>query len=158
MEDTGESPTVDSRLDFICNYVLKTLKLKQDKWEKLLSSEDNRQILQEFLDGVETRTLVLCVTAAGLLQPSPAFTASRNKAVYFLKRSGAALTPDSMKERLVYGELCSAVLDQFSAVVQEVRGRGEGFAGVNLDVGLDCLVPKRKRKLQNKECRKVQVT
>lgn len=121
MEDMEESLAIDSRLDFICDYVLKTLKLKQDKWEKLMSSDDNRQVLQDFLDRVENRTLVVSVTAAGLLQPSPAFTASRNKAVYFVKRSGASLTPDSMKERLVCGELCPAVLDQFSAVVQEVR-------------------------------------
>lgn len=121
MEDAEESPAADSRLDFICDYVLKTLKLKQDKWEKLLSSEDNRKVLQEFLDRGEKRALVLSVNAAGLLQPAAAFTASRNKAVYFLKRSAAALSPDSMKERLVYGELNSAVLDQFSAVVQEVR-------------------------------------
>lgn len=156
MEDTEESPAVDSRLDLICDYVLKTLKVKQDKWEKLLSSEDNRQVLQDFLDRVENRILVVSVTAAGLLQPSPAFTASRNKSVYFLKRSG--LSPDSMKERLVYGELCSAALDQFSVVVQEVRSSKKfgGWAN-NLDVGLAYLVPKRKRKVQNKECEKVQV-
>lgn len=130
MEDTEESTAVDSRLDFICDYVLKTLKLKQDKWEKLLSSEDNRQVLQNFLDRVENRTLVVSLTAAGLLQSSPAFTASRNKAVYFLKRSRAALSPDSMKERLVYGELCSAVLDQFSTVAEEVRSSKRLGGGV----------------------------
>eukprot|EP00066_Takifugu_rubripes_P027828 XP_011617094.1 PREDICTED: dynein heavy chain 9, axonemal [Takifugu rubripes] len=120
MEDTEESPAVDSRLDFICDYVLKTLKLKQGKWEKLLFSEENRRVVQEFLDRVENRTLVVSVTTAGLLQPSTTFMASRNKAVYFVKRSGATLNPDLMTEQLVYGEICPAVLNQFSTVVQQV--------------------------------------
>lgn len=121
MEDMEESLAVDSRLDFICDYVLKTLKLQQDRWDKLMSSEDNRQVLQDFLERVENRSLVVSVTAAGLLQPSPAFTASRNKAVYFVKRSGSSLRPEAVEQRPVCGELSPALLDQFSAVVQEVR-------------------------------------
>lgn len=132
MEDTEESPAVDSRLDFIYDHVLKTLKLKQGKWEKLLFSEENRRVVQEFLDRVENRTLVVCGTTAGLLKPSTTFMASRNKAVYFLKRSGAPLNPDLMTEQLVYGEICPAVLNQFSTVVQQVRGSKPSRACVSL--------------------------
>lgn len=121
-----ESPAEDKRLDFIADYVLRTLKLKQDKWQKCVSSEDGRQVLQEFLDKAERRTLVVSVTAAGLLQPAAAFTAAaRNKAVYFVKRSRAALSPDSMRENLVYGDLSYAPLDQFSALVEEVSSGAE---------------------------------
>uniref|UniRef100_A0A4W6G4Y5 Dynein axonemal heavy chain 17 n=1 Tax=Lates calcarifer TaxID=8187 RepID=A0A4W6G4Y5_LATCA len=98
-----------------------TLKLKQDKWQKCVSSEENRQVLHEFLDKPEPRTLVVSVTAAGLLQAAAAFTAgSKNKAVYFVKQSKAALSADSMRENLVYGDLSYAPLDQFSALVEEV--------------------------------------
>lgn len=124
--DMEESPPEDRRLDFIADYVLRTLRLKQDKWQKCVSSEDNRQVLQEFLDKAEQRTLVVSVTAAGLLQPAAAFTAaSKNKAVYFVKRHKAALSPGSMKENLVYGDLSCAPLDQFSALVEEVSSRAE---------------------------------
>uniref|UniRef100_A0A4W6G7A8 Dynein axonemal heavy chain 17 n=1 Tax=Lates calcarifer TaxID=8187 RepID=A0A4W6G7A8_LATCA len=116
-----ESPAEDKRLDFIADYVLRTLKLKQDKWQKCVSSEENRQVLHEFLDKPEPRTLVVSVTAAGLLQAAAAFTAgSKNKAVYFVKQSKAALSADSMRENLVYGDLSYAPLDQFSALVEEV--------------------------------------
>ncbi|XP_042364236.1 dynein heavy chain 9, axonemal [Plectropomus leopardus] len=111
----------DPRLDFIGEYVLRTLKLKQDKWQKCVSSEDSRQVLQEFLDSTERRTLVVFVTAAGLLQSAAAFTAGcRSKAVYFVKRSGTALRPDSMQDNLVYGDLSYAPLEHFSALVEEV--------------------------------------
>lgn len=124
-----EPPAEDQRLDFIAGYVLRTLKLKQDKWQKCVSGEDSRQVLQEFLDRAERRTLVVSLTAAGLLQPAADFAAgSRSKAVYFLKQSRAALSPDSMKD-LVYGDLSYAPLEQFSALVEEVS------SGVN-----DCRV------------------
>lgn len=124
--DMEESPAEDKRLDFIADYVLRTLKLKQDKWQKCVSSEDNKQVLREFLDGQEQRTLVVSVNAAGLLQPAAAFTAgSRNKAVYFVKQSKAALSPHSTRDNLVYGDLSYAPLDQFSALVEEVSSRAE---------------------------------
>lgn len=119
-----EPPAEDRRLDFIADYVLRTLKVKRDKWQKCVSSEDNRRLLQEFLDRAERRTLVVSVTAAGLLQPAAAFAAAcRHKAVYFVKRTGAAaLSPQSMKEGLVCGDLSYAPLEQFSALVEEVSG------------------------------------
>uniref|UniRef100_A0A7N6A473 Dynein heavy chain 9, axonemal n=1 Tax=Anabas testudineus TaxID=64144 RepID=A0A7N6A473_ANATE len=121
-EDMDESPAEDKRLDVIADYVLRTLKLKQDRWQKCVSSEDNRQVLQEFVDKAESRTLVVAVTAAGLLQPAASFTgsSSRNKAVYFMKRSQTALSPESMRDNLVCGDLSYAPLDQFSALVEEV--------------------------------------
>lgn len=114
MGDT-ERPEVGSRLDFIRRYVLKSLKLKEDKWEKLLSSEDN-EVLRDFLDRGENRSLAVSVSRAGLLRPSAEFRASREKTVYFLK-----LNRDTMEEQLACGELCSAPLDQLSVVIQEVR-------------------------------------
>lgn len=123
--DMEESPAEDKRLDFIADYVLRILKLKQDKWQKCVSSEDNRQVLKEFLDRAEQRTLVVSVTAAGQLQLAAAFTAagSKNKAAYFVKQNKAALCPESMRDNLVYGDLSYAPLEQFSALVEEVSGR-----------------------------------
>uniref|UniRef100_G3NCH8 Dynein, axonemal, heavy chain 9 n=1 Tax=Gasterosteus aculeatus aculeatus TaxID=481459 RepID=G3NCH8_GASAC len=116
-----ESPAEDSRLDFIAEYVLRTLKLKEDKWQKCVSIEDNRQVLQEFLERAEQSTLVVSETASGLLQPAAVFPASSsNKAVYFVKPSRTALRQDSMREDLLYGTLSHAPLHQFSALVEEV--------------------------------------
>lgn len=116
-----EPPAEDGRLDFIAGYVLRTLNVKPATWLRCVSSEDHRQLLQDFLDRAERRTLVVSVTAAGLLLPSAGFTdGAWNKAVYFVKRGRSALRLDSMKEDLVYGDLCPAVLDQFSALVEEV--------------------------------------
>lgn len=111
----------DKRLDFIADCVLRTLKVTPDRWEKCASDGDNRQVLLDFLDTAEQRTLMVSVSAAGLLEPATSFAGShKNKAVYFMKRDKAALSPESIKDRLVYGDLSSAPLDQFSALVGEV--------------------------------------
>ncbi|CAG5911397.1 unnamed protein product [Menidia menidia] len=116
-----ESPAdEDKRLDFIAEYVLRSHGLKRDKWDQCLSSQDYRQVLQDFLDKADHRTLVVSVTAGGLLEPSASATCSRNKGVYFMKKAKTRLSPESMKENLVYGDLSHAPLDQFSALVEEV--------------------------------------
>lgn len=38
-KDKGEE---DPRLEFIISYLLKSLRLKSDKWQKLMGTEDNR--------------------------------------------------------------------------------------------------------------------
>uniref|UniRef100_A0A665X2B6 Dynein, axonemal, heavy chain 9 n=1 Tax=Echeneis naucrates TaxID=173247 RepID=A0A665X2B6_ECHNA len=123
--DMEDSPAEDRRLDFIGDCVLRTLKLKQDKWQKCASSEENRQVLQDFLDGAEAGTLLVSVTAAGplqagLLQTASAASASATKAVYFMKRSRAALSAEAMRDQLVVGDLSCAPLGQVSALVEEV--------------------------------------
>ncbi|KAM6897526.1 dynein beta chain, ciliary-like [Xenentodon cancila] len=111
----------DRRLDFIANYVSKSLKLKNDIWQKCVSSEENKQVLQEFLDRAELTTLVVSVTAGGQLQLDASFTGgSKNKSVYFIKTDKTALTPETMTKSLVYGDLSPDPLEQFSVLVEEV--------------------------------------
>ena len=114
----------DKRLGFLEEYALRSLRLKPDKWQKCVSTEEYRQVLQEFLDKAHRDTLVVSLTAAGLLVPAAAFPASggssKNKAVYFVKRSNVTLTPSNMKGSLVYGDLSCSPIDQFSVLVEEV--------------------------------------
>ncbi|XP_041939413.1 dynein heavy chain 9, axonemal [Alosa sapidissima] len=120
MED-DDMPEADKRYDFIEDYVLKTLKLKGDRWQKCISVEEQKQVVQDFLDKSETTTLVVSLNAAGQLAPSVSFPATaKNKAVYFVKRKKSALTVDTMKSNLFYGDLSYVPLEQFSALVEEV--------------------------------------
>lgn len=119
MED--DRPEADKRYDFIEDYVLKTLKLKGDRWQRCISVDEQKQVIQDFLDKSETTTLVVSLNAAGQLVPSVSFpSTAKNKAVYFVKRSKSALTVDTMKSQLFYGDLSYVPLEQFSALVEEV--------------------------------------
>nr|XP_057916965.1 dynein heavy chain 9, axonemal [Doryrhamphus excisus] len=117
-----ESHAEDRRLDYIEDYVLRTLQVKHELWKKCVSCEENLRILQDFLDSPGQGSLVVSVTAAGLLQPAAGFTfqSTRTKAVYFLKTRSTALSPGGMREDLVSGDLSYAPLDHLSALVDEV--------------------------------------
>ncbi|XP_061912443.1 dynein heavy chain 9, axonemal isoform X3 [Entelurus aequoreus] len=119
--DMDESPAEDRRLDFIEDYVLRTLQVKHDRWQKCVSCEENLRVLQDFLDATGQGSLVVSVTAAGLLQPAAGFTfQSGIKAVYFLKTRNTQLSPDRMNDFLVCGDLSYAPLDHLSVLVDEV--------------------------------------
>ncbi|XP_026855443.2 LOW QUALITY PROTEIN: dynein heavy chain 9, axonemal [Electrophorus electricus] len=116
-----DSPAVDKRFYFIEQYVLKTMKLKPDRWHKCLSVEEQKQVIQDFLDKSDNTTLVVSLNAAGQLIPTFGFAGySKNKSVYFIKRNQGALSSDTMQTDLLYGDMSPSPLEQFSAFVEEV--------------------------------------
>ncbi|KAF5902959.1 dynein heavy chain 9, axonemal, partial [Clarias magur] len=116
-----ESPAAEKRFEFIEDYVLKTLRLKKERWQKCVCVEEQKQIIQDFLDKPDHTALVVYLNAAGQLVPTDGFVlTSKNKAVYFIKQSRTALCHDTMKADLMYGDMSYSPLEQFSAFVQEV--------------------------------------
>ncbi|XP_043925657.1 dynein axonemal heavy chain 9 [Protopterus annectens] len=117
----GEISTTDKRYEFLENYVLKTFKLKADRWQKCISTDEYQQILQSFLDKNEHSLLVVSLTSAGQLIPSFEFpSSSKNKAIFFSKKSKEPLSADSLKTNLIFGDISPSLLEQFAALVEEV--------------------------------------
>lgn len=118
----GDPSALDKRFKYIKEIVLTTFKIKPDCWQKCLSIEEQKQTIQNFLDSSEHTKLFVNLNSNGQLIPENDFTSAstKNKAVYFIKRSRAALAPDDMRENLVYGEMSPTHLEQFSALVDEV--------------------------------------
>ncbi|XP_053270380.1 dynein axonemal heavy chain 9-like [Pleuronectes platessa] len=115
---TEALPVEDRRMVFIADLVLKFLKVKKDKWQKCVSSEENHQVLQDFLDRAEQRSLLVSLTAGGMLQAAKCLSSSSpgTKAVYFMKREKTALTVETMSEKLTWGHMPSRPLDLLSAI------------------------------------------
>lgn len=57
--ETTATIEADCRLDFIGTYVQKTLKLKSEKWTRLLSVAEYRTIIDEFLESEDTLILII---------------------------------------------------------------------------------------------------
>ncbi|GCB69230.1 hypothetical protein scyTo_0001016 [Scyliorhinus torazame] len=111
----------EQRWDFLQDYVLKALKLKADRWQKCVGTEEHRLAIQDFLEKSEQTVLVMSLNPAGHLVASLEFpNLSKNKAVFFVKRHKCRLAADSMKSNLVFGDLAYCPLDQFAALVDEV--------------------------------------
>jgi dynein heavy chain len=115
----------DSRIEFMAMYLLKTLKLKNDKWMKMYAIEENKIIIQDFLDKAELNILVFSLNATQTLLVSYNYPNQiKSKACYFAKKSKDVVAKEaSIKDVLIYGDLSYSPLDQLSAILDEVIAR-----------------------------------
>ena len=112
----------DPRIFFVADYVLKTLKLKSDKFGKMYALDECKQMIHDFFDKADLQILIIQFTAAGALQPSIAFpNVVKNKSCYFIKKRREPMPKDTiLRDALMYGDLSTSPVDQLSAVVDEV--------------------------------------
>nr|CAD7423391.1 unnamed protein product [Timema monikensis] len=112
----------DLRLTFMFDYLQKTMRLKQERWTKMLATEELEKILMDFLNGrVADEVLVMTLNPAGQLIPVLGFPASiRNKAVYFIKRDKETITGENFRRRLVFGDIAPKPVDELATLVEEV--------------------------------------
>ncbi len=112
----------DPRIYFVADYVLKTLKLKSDKFAKMYGTEENKILIHEFFEKAESQILVIQYTAAGSLQPAMAFpNVLKNKSCYFIKKRREPIPKDAiLRDVIMYGDLSTSPVDQLSAMVDEV--------------------------------------
>ncbi|CAG7732677.1 unnamed protein product [Allacma fusca] len=118
-------PGVDARLDFLLDLLTRSLKIKLDKWTKMLLQEDYRTILLEFFDRDDVpNLLIVTLNAGGQLITASAFpTAAKAKGIYFMKKDPSIpLMKDDVnfKENLVYGELPAQPLESLVTYIEDV--------------------------------------
>jgi dynein heavy chain len=119
--DEDAASEQDVRLAFISEYVLKTLKLKSDRWTKMISLEESRQTIMEFLDKSEPVSLIIYQNQQSQLFPSHDFPPStKTKSVYFVKKEKTTVSNQNMKNVLTFGDLSYTPLEQLSALVDDV--------------------------------------
>nr|XP_026486610.1 dynein beta chain, ciliary [Vanessa tameamea] len=122
MDQPGPSTTnQDPRFDFIGSYVVKSLKLKPEKWLRVLSIEEHRSTLKEFLDKPYPILLVIVLTHSAQLVPLISFPCYlKNKAVYFVKKRPDVVPKERCAEMVIFGDLAPRLIDELAALVDEV--------------------------------------
>lgn len=113
----------DLRVEFIAEYVLKTMRLKPDKWMKLYNLEDNKQLIMDYFEKPELFCLLINANSAGVLSITYDWpTGLKTKSCYFIKKSRDPIAKDTTQIRnlLLYGDLADSPVDQLSAFVDEV--------------------------------------
>lgn len=121
---TNDLEITDSRVEFIALYLLKSLKLKNDKWIKLYTSEDNKVIIEDFLDKTLHNNLVFSLTMAGHIMVSVNYpTQVKTKSCYFSKRNPNLAVPKdgNLNDALSYGDLSYNPMQQLSTILNEVN-------------------------------------
>ncbi|XP_016382633.1 dynein axonemal heavy chain 9 [Sinocyclocheilus rhinocerous] len=117
----NESQKVDQRFEFLEKCVSKAFNVKSDRWQKCVATEEQRQLIQDFLDKSEHKTLVISLNSSGQLIPALGLSGTgKYKSVYFVKRCKTALSSDKMKTQLFCGDVCHSPLEQFSVLVEKV--------------------------------------
>lgn len=112
----------DTRVEFIAEYVLKTMKVKPDKWTKMYNVDENKQMIMEFFEKADMPCLLISANAAGVLSVTREWPAQlKGKAIYFVRKGKENLGKDvNLRNALIYGDLAYNPIDQLSTFVDEV--------------------------------------
>jgi dynein heavy chain len=121
MEDE-ELKTDDSRVEFIAGYLMKTLKLSREKWLKMYAIEENKKMINNFLENVEPSLIVFYLNTSNVLTVQCQYPLSiKSKVIYFGKKNKESLQSDvPIQNALIYGDLSTTPIDQFSTILDEV--------------------------------------
>ena len=68
-----ESEAEDHRIEFIGTFVKKTLKLKPEKWSRMLATEEHKTVVIKFLERAQPALLVVILTPAAQLIANTGF-------------------------------------------------------------------------------------
>lgn len=125
MSIAAELELGDKRTEFIADYVLKTLKMKPDRFVKMYGLEENKQIFTNFFEKGESMHLMVFQTPGGGMSVGPDWPQSlKSKACYFVKKSREPIPKDAVfRNHVLYGDLSYSPIDQLSAFVEEVDNR-----------------------------------
>ena len=112
----------DSRVEFMADYVIKTLKCKPDKWMKMYNVEETKLKFMDWFDKPEISSLIVLSNPGGALSAQHEMPSNtKQKAFYFVKKNREAITKDvPLRQAIFYGDLSSSPLEQLSAFVEEV--------------------------------------
>ncbi|KAF9414328.1 hypothetical protein HW555_007725, partial [Spodoptera exigua] len=120
--EMGDKEEADTRLEFLCEYLLKTLKQKIEKWNKFITGDD-KHILHRFFDTPKYEVLVFRINTAGMLTCTLTFPPlSRSKMVYFLRNVDEKITQANFRSILTIGEISGNVLHDLTVLADEVIG------------------------------------
>ncbi|KAL1130936.1 hypothetical protein AAG570_012177 [Ranatra chinensis] len=118
-----EAP-VDPRPEFLGNCVQKAMKLKPEKWTRLMATKDLKAIVMEFLDTGNSSLLIISQNTAAQLIPATSFpVALKNKGVYFVKVNKGPVPKTELNQNLIYGDMATKPIEQMAALVDESSER-----------------------------------
>jgi dynein heavy chain len=113
---------VDNRMSFLGTFVQKTLKLKPEKWSRMMGTEDHKAVVMKFLERPQPIILVIVLTPTAQLVASNGFPLAqlKSKGVYFIKKALEPVSKTIPSESVITGDLSSKIIDQLASLVDEV--------------------------------------
>lgn len=111
-------PSGDARYDFIGLFCLKALKLKQEKWIRIITTEEQKEVVDQFLNQPLPLLLVVVLTNANMLIPVVSFPCNlKNKSCYFVKSRPDVVPKEGIADMLIYGKYSGNISFMLIALV-----------------------------------------
>ncbi|CAG9859865.1 unnamed protein product [Phyllotreta striolata] len=112
----------DERLEFILTYLTKSIKLKQDKWNKLLLTEDYMKIVRNFLLNPEEPMLIFTLILGGALVPFTQITADiKQKFTYFVRVKEQPINVAAdFANVVVFGDMAARPVEEMAVLLEGV--------------------------------------
>ena len=119
---TEELKLIDSRVEFIAMFLLKSFKMKSDKWIKMYSIDDNKNLINDFLEGISTKAIISYTNVAGAIIIQSDFPPQlKSKTVYFIKKKIEPISKNGQfVNDIIYGDLSQSPIDQIAAILDGV--------------------------------------
>lgn len=113
---------IDNRMDFLGLFVQKTLKLKPEKWSRMMATEEHKSVVMKFLERPFPLLLVIILTPTAQLVASNTFPLAqlKSKGIYFIKRGLGPVCKIKPSETIIMGDLSCKIIDQLASLVDEV--------------------------------------
>ena len=113
----------DRRVEFMAVYIIRNLKIKNDRWTKMYNNDENKYTILDFFEKIDNMIIVFSITPQGALMVSYLYpTQMKTKCIWFAKKEkGTIPKTENVKKLLMYGELSLLPMEQFSIVLEEVK-------------------------------------
>ncbi|XP_018585062.2 dynein heavy chain 11, axonemal [Scleropages formosus] len=117
-----QKAVADERVDFIREQAFTCLRLKTDKWNRFIGTEENLKLLLEFLDKGCPDRLILLTGPGGTLHAGDGQTPApwKTKRLCILKKRNAEVSTSSFRKDLWLGEVSGQPLEQVQVLVSQV--------------------------------------
>ncbi|XP_026835009.1 dynein beta chain, ciliary isoform X2 [Drosophila erecta] len=121
-DEKEKKEPIDNRPEFFWNYLTKTMRLKLDKWTKMISTNEFRDVVIDFLNNPIKKRIIFTINSGGQLYPSYSFPVKpRSKVAYFIRYlTPLHLTEENMLNSLLIGDLLPNPLANLSILCDEV--------------------------------------
>lgn len=79
-------PPIDPRMSFLGNFVQKTLKLKPEKWTRMINTDEHKGVVMKFLERPSPTLLVIVLTHTAQLIAANGFPLPqlKTKGIFFI--------------------------------------------------------------------------
>mmetsp|Transcript_25005 Transcript_25005/g.85566 ORF Transcript_25005/g.85566 Transcript_25005/m.85566 type:complete len:4525 (+) Transcript_25005:136-13710(+) len=119
--DDGEDKGPDTRMSWLSSRVCTSLKCKEEKFSKLIATDEAAAHIVAFLDAPDVTRLVIFDNGKGDLNASATPPAKfKKKSVFFIKLNKVPLTNENIGAEVIFGDFGEVPLEHLSLISQEV--------------------------------------